>query len=83
MLGGIRYTKLGHYHTIDDQDHIGMYFVEHVGKEYGDSHQVRAVLQSFRDDLDKITEEIERRNKFRTYTYVEMLPNGIPQSINI
>ena len=80
LLGGIRHTRLGHY---DSGKPTGQYFLDKVGKTYGDSTEVVAALTGFQDELANIESEIKQRNKTRDFPYVEMLPSVIPQSINI
>ena len=80
LLGGIRYTRLGHY---DSETSFGHYFRDNVGKTYGDSAGVVAALKGFHDALETIEGEINQRNKTRDFPYVEMLHSVIPQSINI
>ena len=82
LLGGIRYTRLGYY----DNKRDGEYFVTKVNKKYGESQSpsnVKKALEGFHDELKKVTETINTSNETRKFPYVEMLPDGIPQSINI
>ena len=80
LLGGIRYTRLGHY---DSGKPIGQYFLDQVDETYGDSAGVVAALKVFHNELENIEREIKQRNKTRQFPYAEMLPSVIPQSINI
>jgi hypothetical protein len=57
-----------------------------IDKKYGDSQSplgVKKALESFHEKLDEITKEITKRNETRKMPYDVMLPNSIPQSINI
>ena len=84
LLGGIHYTRLGYYDL--HRDRPGEYFKNNIGTKYGDPESesgVKEALKSFHEELDEITKTITERNKTRKMPYLVMLPDTIPQSINI
>ena len=64
---------------------LGSVYFTRLG-DYGDDHFTDPVIQNylakFKQELIKIEEEINERNKKRT-PYEFLLPSKIPQSINI
>lgn len=79
LLGGIHYTRLGHY---------GLFSAVHKNK------QASHALKKFKDDLKHAQSAIEKRNIARVqawgedhkgeyFAYTQFLPELIPQSINI
>ena len=88
LLGSIRYTRLGFYDTAPSNGTappVGTYFLDTVCTTYlcRNRNAVVEALQNFQKDLTEITRMIHTRNSQRQHMYVEMLPQGIPQSINI
>ena len=87
LLGSIRYTRLGFYDTAPSNGTahpVGSYFLDTVCTTYfcRNRQDVVEALQTFQEDLTEITRTIHIRNSKRQHVYVEMLPQGIPQSIN-
>ena len=72
ILGGVKYTKLGHYYD-DPQSRITDF----------ESGPINEAVKKFRSNLAKIELEITERNKTRYAAYVHLLPSRIPQSTNI
>lgn len=53
------------------------------GEEWAQNDEVRTALSMFQEDLKKVSEAIKERNKTRRPAYSVLLPENIPQSINI
>jgi arachidonate 15-lipoxygenase len=70
VLGSVYYTKLGHYG-------------EDLDRDYFSDAGVKPHLVKFQQRLQKIELIIEARNATRPTYYDTLLPNKIPQSINI
>ena len=87
LLGSIRYTRLGFYDTAPSNGTahpVGAYFLDTVCTTYfcRNRHDVVEALRDFQKDLKKISRKIHIRNSQRQHMYVEMIPEGIPSSIN-
>ena len=65
-LGGVYYTKLGHYNEYWPQN-----------QEVGDA------LQNYKDALAEVSAKMKAANEARKPKYTYLLPERIPQSINI
>lgn len=87
-LGGVFHTQLGEY----DQDPSWLSFSDYFGDieggdglvvpdDYHDS--IDEALTSFQHDLKLASKVIKNRNKKRRFPYITLLPESIPQSINI
>ena len=84
LAGAFRYTRLGFYDSCVTENCTGQYFVDHISQQfYGDPREVIIALKSFHCQLDHATVVIMKRNIYRPKPYVEMLPEGIPQSPNV
>ena len=63
----------------------GVYYTR-LGR-YAEDHftdpQIKQQLAVFQENLKQVTTTIERRNEKRNYPYTYLLPDNIPQSINI
>jgi arachidonate 15-lipoxygenase len=70
VLGSVYYTKLGHYG-------------EDPGRDFFSDAAVKPHLVKFQQKLQEIELTIEARNATRPTYYDTLLPNKIPQSINI
>ncbi|GAA3919563.1 lipoxygenase family protein [Litoribacillus peritrichatus] len=68
-LGGVYFTRLGDYNR-------------HQRGNYFSNTKVQAALETFRDRLDAVENQIGERNLNRPM-YQSLLPSRIPQSINI
>ncbi len=69
LLGSVYYTKLGHYSS----------------SAFPDSQPIETALKTFKENLNKANNIINQRNQSheRLFPYEFLLPNNIPQSINI
>lgn len=75
LLGTIYYRPLGDYRL-----NIFPFAPSFGDPRIADSD---GPLQRFRDNLEQIEAEINRRNQFRSHPYEYLLPSGIPTSTNI
>jgi arachidonate 15-lipoxygenase len=71
VLGSVYYTQLGNYDREPDKEYFS-----------GDS-RVKPLLINFQQHLQEIERNIEKHNEQRPIYYDALLPNKIPQSINI